>query len=279
MKEVKVYYAKIGNMGDLLNELIVENVLGYKITLSDRYTCQTSGIGSSLNKFFPKKSELPFYPKYVVQKMYGYIQPPVQIWSTGFIDYSDEDHVCIRRENNIAAVRGELSRKRLEKILNTELNVPTGDGGLLASLLINETIQKKYSVGIIPHFKEKNEARFKQLAESYKNSIIIDLTDDPLEVVKTISECEVVLSSSLHGLIVADSFGIPNKRLVYTDRLLGDGFKFDDYYPAFDITTVPFDLKSEGFPSINNIIDDYKVPFDLVEKKKKELYSSFSKYI
>jgi pyruvyltransferase len=40
----------------------------------------------------------------------------------------------------------------------------------------------------------------------------------------------VILSSSLHGLILADAYEIPNKRLVIGNRLLGSDFKFMDYY-------------------------------------------------
>lgn len=277
MKEIKVSYAKINNMGDLLNELIIERVFGYKVIHTNSIECQTTGIGSNLNSIFPEKSQ-PFI-KLFAKKIYGKFTPPVQIWSTGFISYPKGEHLFVRKEYNVAAVRGELTRKRLENILKTKLDIPTGDGGLLASYLIEKPIQKKYLIGIIPHYKEKNEPRFQQLLDSYKNSVFIDLTDDPLSVVKTIAECEYILSSSLHGLVVADSFGIPNMRLKYTNKLLGDGYKFDDYYSAFNVENNYFDLNKAGYPSINKIIDEYKIRSSDVEKKKKELIESFYKYI
>ena len=282
MKEVKVLYSKIENMGDLLNELIIEDVFGYKIVNSNPLNAHTTGIGSGLNAVFPPKPTVKRLPKHILKKIYNQFKSPsqLQIWSSGFINYSNQEHICLRKNTKVAAVRGELTRKRLEKILNTKLHVPTGDGGLLASYLVKKPIQKKYSVGIIPHFKEKDEIRFKTLAESYNNSIVIDLTDDPLKVVETIAECEVILSSSLHGLIVADSFGIPNKRVTYTNKLMGDGYKFNDYYSAFNVTPVQhFDLNTNGFPSYNSIIDDYKISKAEVEKKKDELLKSFSTFL
>ncbi|MFA1822251.1 polysaccharide pyruvyl transferase family protein [Virgibacillus oceani] len=276
-KEVKVLYSKIKNMGDLLNELIIEDVMGYKITLTNRWKCESTGIGSYLRFFFPEKSDLKGKPRQMLERMYGKIQSPLQIWSTGFIEYSDKELIPLRKDINISSVRGELTRKKLEKILNKELNVPTGDGGLLASHLIKEPIEKKYSIGIIPHFREKNEKVFIEMKENYDNSVLIDLTVDPLSVVKTISECEVVISSALHGLIVADSFGIPNMRLIYTDKLLGDGYKFDDYYSGFNLYSIePFDLNNSNYPSINQIIDDYKITERQIDKKKEELLTSFS---
>ena len=37
------------------------------------------------------------------------------------------------------------------------------------------------------------------------------------------------MSSSLHGLIAADAYGIPNARINLTGRLVGGDFKFEDY--------------------------------------------------
>jgi len=281
MKEVKMFYAKVGNMGDLLNELITENVLGYKVKhCTAKFECQTTGIGSFLGKFFPTKSNLPIFPKNIAGKMYDQIKPPLQIWSSGFIAYPTEEREFPLRKNiNFATVRGELTRLRLEKIMNVKLDIPTGDGGLLASYLIKGPINKKYKVGIIPHFREKEELQFKVLADRYDNSIIIDLTDDPLKVIKTISECEYILSSALHGLIVADSFGIPNKRLVLTDKLLGDGYKFDDYYSSFGVKVKAFNLNTNEYLSINNVIDEYDITQKEVEEKKKQLLNSFSNFL
>lgn len=47
--------------------------------------------------------------------------------------------------------------------------------------------------------------------------------------------CKYIISSSLHGLICADSICIPN-RWIKLSELLGSDFKFHDYYSVFDIT-------------------------------------------
>lgn len=266
-------------MGDLLNELITERVLGYKVHHSQkRYDCESTGIGSYLSRFFPSEADMPKVHEKLIRNMYDQIKNPVNIWSTGFMNYQgSENEYSLRNNIEISAVRGELSKKRLEKILDKPLEIPTGDGGLLTSLLFDSVPEKKYSIGIIPHFREKDEPIFKNLEEHYKDSVIIDLTDDPLEVIQTISECEVIISSALHGLIVADSFGIPNKRLVYTDNMLGDGFKYDDYYSSFGLESNPFDLNQETELTINQIIDEYEVEFELVEKKMEQLTNAFGK--
>jgi len=51
---------------------------------------------------------------------------------------------------------------------------------------------------------------------------------DPLEVVRQIGSCKRIVTSSLHGMIVADAFGIP-RRVEICNKLDGGTFKFRDY--------------------------------------------------
>jgi len=99
------------------------------------------------------------------------------------------------------------------------------------------------------------------------------------DVVAEISKCEAVLSSSLHGLVVADSFGIPNRRAVASDLLTGGDYKFRDYYSAFGISPASFDLRTTRFGD-NDIADihaNYKIQIGDVEQKQKALIEAFPK--
>ena len=58
---------------------------------------------------------------------------------------------------------------------------------------------------------------------------VIDVNRPPFDVVRDISTCEAIVSSSLHGLIVADALEIPNVRVSFHGRLKGGDFKFEDY--------------------------------------------------
>ena len=64
----------------------------------------------------------------------------------------------------------------------------------------------------------------------------VDVTGDPADVIAQIAGCEFVFSSSLHGLVVADSYGIPNCWMTMAPALFGGSWKFDDYFSAFGIT-------------------------------------------
>ncbi len=84
-------------------------------------------------------------------------------------------------------------------------------------------------VAIVPHF-----ATFRTFVEIYGSALpkhwrIVDLLDKPENVTKQIAGAEVVVSSSLHGLIVADAYDVPAIRMSGDNRIKGDGFKYNDY--------------------------------------------------
>ena len=65
---------------------------------------------------------------------------------------------------------------------------------------------------------------------------IIDIQSEGVEqFVIDILSCENILSSSLHGLILAEAYGIPTCRVVFSEKILGGDFKFYDYYSGVGI--------------------------------------------
>jgi len=55
---------------------------------------------------------------------------------------------------------------------------------------------------------------------------------DPALLPREIRSCKYILSSSLHGLIVPHSYGIPAVQVRFSDRIYGDGVKYLDYYQS-----------------------------------------------
>ena len=273
--KIKLYYADIPNMGDRLNKLIVEELFHCKVVRHTYLTGEVSGIGSGLGQFTLHGNAV----MRVCEKIMGYLFPNVSIWGSGFYYYSKVDEPFYRKNIRFCAVRGELSRKRVIKLLGHNEDILTADAGILAPCLIKEPIIKKYDIGIIPHMNEMRYEKdyFVRLAGEYPNSILINVEDDCMTVIKQISQCKAVLSSSLHGLIVADGFHIPNRHIYVTDRLGGDGFKFDDYYSAYGMEHEFTNLNTQKIPSLEEIMQWYKVPEVLVEEKKKALIECFPK--
>lgn len=266
-----VYYAKVPNMGDLLNRDIIKTCFGYDVERRTYLTGKISGIGSGLGNYTYEDEKW----KNVLKFISGIFFPEVYIWGTGFVRYKDQDTKFYKRKMQFCAVRGELSKKRVENLLGRSINIPTGDAGILASYLLKSKPEKKYDVGIIAHYKEQSDPAFKMLCQKFPNSTFINVRDEPYKVTEEISKCNVILSSSLHGLIIADSLRIPNRHIVVTNNLLGDGYKFDDYYSAYGIEHYYTNINSDEIQSLKDVCDQYRITDEMVEQKKKSMIESF----
>ena len=271
MKKIKVYYAKVPNMGDILNKNVIEKLFDCKVVRKNYLFGKVSGIGSGLGNY---TLEGPIW-KRILKRISAIISSNVYIWGTGFVKYKEKDSK-LYKNTKFCAVRGELSKERIEKLVGKKLDIPMGDAGILASYLLgNEKIEKKYDVGIIAHYKEKDEQVFKKLCAKFDNSIFIDVQDTPLNVTRKIAECKYIISSSLHGLIIADSLRVPNIHIVVTNNLLGDGFKFDDYYSAYGLKHNYIDMNKADIDSLKFIEKNYKITDKMVEQKKNSMIEAF----
>ena len=102
----------------------------------------------------------------------------------------------------------------------------------------------------------------------------LDIFDGVESFISQLTECQFILSSSLHGLIMADSFGIPNQWMVLSDKVEGKNFKFYDYYSVFDMPAPDFvTLEDFTFCDIEKIAKDYQRPG--IAEVKLALKSSF----
>lgn len=151
----------------------------------------------------------------------------------------------IRRESarrfpkaSILALRGELSKQAT----GSGDDVACGDPGILACRLLPHRAPKRFRLGVVPHYVTKNSELILALRRHLGEEVaLIDPQDRPLHVFSQIDQCEHILSSSLHGLIVADSLGVPN-RWFTAERILGGRFKFDDYYSSIVANEEPMTL-------------------------------------
>lgn len=271
MKKLRVYYANVPNMGDLLNRDIIKKCFGYDVVRNTYLTGEISGIGSGLGNYTYEDVAW----KNVLKALTAPLYPQVYIWGTGFICYREQDTKFYKKNTTICAVRGELSKSRVEKLVGHKLDVPMADAGILASYLLDQVPSKKYDVGIIAHYKEQNSPVFGELLQRFPNSIFVDVRQSPYEVTCRIAECKTVISSSLHGLIIADSLGIPNRHIVVSDNLLGDGFKFDDYYSAYGLRHEFTDMAKDDIESLQDVVEQYKINKSVVDEKKREMIACF----
>jgi pyruvyltransferase len=132
----------------------------------------------------------------------------------------------------IVCVRGPLTAALLQKQGITPPN-RFADPGVLAPLLFKKQFKEKHKIGIIPHYRDAGSVWIKHCKN--QGFQIIDVFAPPEKFFRKIQQCEVILSSSLHGLIFAHAFGKPAVWIEISDRVAGNGFKFFDYYQSVGI--------------------------------------------
>lgn len=69
----------------------------------------------------------------------------------------------------------------------------------------------------------------------------------PLEMARSLSGADLVVTSSLHGLVFADAYGVPGQLVTMTDgphQKQEPTFKYDDYGSALDVTSAAVPLSS-----------------------------------
>lgn len=144
------------------------------------------------------------------------------IWGSGLL-YGQETTLPLAR---FRAVRGLLTRERVD----APHDVALGDPGILVSRFMRRP-QVRWEVGFVPHHSHLADPRWRGPGIDSRVRII-DVERGPTAVLRDIARCKRVVSTSLHGLISADPFGIPALWARTEPTLLGDTFKFADYESA-----------------------------------------------
>ena len=206
------------NWGDVLSQFLLEHFSGKKLNKDDVFYFDDAahmlgkngkivGVGSSMR----------------------YVRPDDYVWGTGCID---EHHVG-NKPRKVYSVRGPLTR---DVLLKRGWDVPEiyGDPALLFPQIYNPTIEKKYKIGLIPHCVDFYSLDgLKAINHIEEMGIkIINVTAGINEFIDQLKECEMIISSSLHGLIAADAYGIPNYRVKISKLVHGGDFKYKDHYAS-----------------------------------------------
>jgi pyruvyltransferase len=147
---------------------------------------------------------------------------------------------------DIRAVRGPLTRKFIMENLNINCPEIYGDPALLFPYFFPEFKKKKTPSNdyiIIPHLTEQ------KLFPKTKYLNVVYPTDPWDQIIKKILNSKFVISSSLHGIIIAEAYGIPARFLRITEN--EPIFKYIDYYlgtdrPGFQFATSVADALKMG---------------------------------
>lgn len=125
----------------------------------------------------------------------------------------------------VLAVRGALTRDAC----NLPASTPLGDPAILVDELLVDPPVKTRRALVVPHNADRR-MRWRHFRTPFAS-----IRTEPQKLLRAIASAERVFTSSLHGLIAADVFGVPHV-LEPHDKVRGGLFKFNDYASAFGET-------------------------------------------
>lgn len=143
------------------------------------------------------------------------------VWGSGMM----RDEVRPLEQARVLAVRGHLTADALR--LAHEM--PMGDPGLLMGRHLRKP-RARWRLGVVPHYTHEDHAEFAAFARSGGAQVkVIKVGRSAPVVSREIAACDAILTTSLHGLVIADAFGVP---AIWTrlqpEKSIGE-FKFRDY--------------------------------------------------
>ena len=180
------------NIGDAITKPIIDHILNINsVVVKKEETNKLIGIGSVLTWAVREKDV---------------------IWGSGLI----EDKILNLPSHRVIALRGELTAKNI----NSDCEV-FGDPGLLLPLLYNPKIEIKHEIGIVEHFIDKGLY--------VGDGLRINILQNWKTFVDEIKSCKKIISSSLHGIVISEAYGIESEWVKLSNKVIGNGFKFYDY--------------------------------------------------
>jgi pyruvyltransferase len=202
MNKIKLCCHEDYNFGDQLSKVIVEWISKKKVKLVDRdEEKKLVAVGSILD--VAREGDI--------------------IWGTGihpshYIRLKHYDLWRNPKNLDVRAVRGPITR---DFLLSEGIPCPKiyGDPAILMPLIYPAKPNPKKKFGIIPHLFDRC---------LFKGKKFIDVRESWKDVINSILECEMIISSALHGIIVAEAYGIPAVwlRISHKEGII----KYLDYY-------------------------------------------------
>ncbi len=193
----------VGNFGDLLGPVVVDRMLASR---------------AITNRAAPNRARL-----LAVGSILQYARTGDTVWGSGIngkVPADAHDFASL----DVRAVRGPKTR---DVLLERGIDAPEvyGDPALLLADLdprLREwAAAPRHEVTVVPNLHDLGRMRFRRGIQSPKAAVDI--------VLRRIAQSRLVVGSSLHGIVIAESLGIP-ARLVRSAH--ENPFKYDDYYAA-----------------------------------------------
>jgi len=233
---IPAFWYSSNNFGDALNHYLIRKISGKTpVLVNSNDPCEkVMCIGSILNNNVEN----------------------CIVWGAGLA--FSTDIVPVKKE--ILAVRGKLTGELL-KSQGVQFNEVYGDPCLLLPRLYSVDVPKKYKLGVMPHYVDTkivyDKLGMSDIELESHGIKILDIQSDVEDVVRQVKSCEKVISSTLHGLIVSDAYGVPSEWVKFSNFIRGDDFKYADYYSSINSPKRNFiDFRGDNL-NLNALINNY----------------------
>jgi hypothetical protein len=185
------------------------------------------------------------------------------IWGSGLMN--EERHPL--PEARTLALRGHLTRQ----LVGARGVVALGDPGILASRHVSRPAMR-WDVGLVPHGHHREHADFLALAHMGDSRVkVINVHQPAVRAVREIASCRAIVTTSLHGLVTADSFGIPALWSTLEPPLGGGDFKFRDYESVITPGASRYVEFDPGATVDQLVVAAARAPFETVKRSGDEL--------
>lgn len=227
---VPTYWMVCDNFGDAMTPYLVEKISG----LPARYTDHQNANAPTVNM--------------VTGSILDRTVRRAMIWGSGAALAEKLDPSTLAKPKHglrILAIRGPLSKKLVEGAGHRPVAV--GDPGFLMPRFYTPTTKPRHDIGIICSWVDLDQA-----TEMYGDEMpVINSMGGVEDIVNRMHGCRSIVASCLHGLVVAAAYGIPTVWAEFSDKMMGDGFKFRDVLST--LSTGPYDplqIRSRLKPSV-----------------------------
>lgn len=241
-----------------------------------------NNIGDALNPFLFEKifGKVPHNIKYSINSgifpVYSFIGSVLdnsgvrnlQVLGSGF---RNEKSTLNIKPRKVHACRGPLTRKKLMDLGVDDVPEVYGDPAILLPKCFDIKAEKKYEMGLIPHYVDQGLTSV-EIYKNQENVKYIDVLSNMTEFISGIKSCEFTISSSLHGVILSQAYGIPSVWVKFSNKVGGGNFKFRDYYNSLEMEIAPVELndtnlciedlkKSAVLPDLSNLTEKLSQTF------------------
>ena len=200
------WWNKKKNLGDVLSLVVYKGMLdakGIKMNQKTKKTVHLFGVGSVI----------------------GMGNFDAVIWGSGIHTFNTvKDIVGQRkyRKYDIRAVRGPITASLLTACGYNCPKVYGDPAILMTDIYPVKQLEKKYKTSVILHIEHQNVERPDDVHYINMN------TDDYKKVIDEIMMSEKVISSSLHGIILSETYGVPTVFML--EGMENELLKFYDWY-------------------------------------------------